>query len=267
MEETLWKNGAFLNLRTLEALISPADRGFTLADGVFDTMLAVEGAPVYPKAHFERLRGHANVLGIDCPETPDHLESVARELLQKNACLTGRVAIRTTLTRGAGGRGIAPPDPAEPTLLMRCMRLPETTVPAPLSCIFSSVRRNEFSPLSRIKSLNYGDMILALREAHAAGADNAILLNTSGRVACATNGNLFIRKQGRLLTPPLDDGAMDGITRAVLIEREGGCEESLSPEDLMNADCIFLTNSISGVVQITQIDGQKVRTEGPLPSL
>src|SRR5262249_23784428 len=95
------------------------------------------------------------------------------------------------------------------------------------------------------------------------GGNEAILLNTRGHTACASIGNVFITLEGKLFTPPLEDGALDGIVRRLLIERRGAVEKSLTEEDLRNADGIYVTNSLRGVRPAVSLDG----TPLPEPSL
>ncbi|MGH6741889.1 MAG: aminotransferase class IV, partial [Bradyrhizobium sp.] len=195
MSEIVSINGAFLEAEAI--CIDPSDRGFTVGDGVFDTMLAIDGQPVDADAHFERLARHAKILHIPVDTTP--LPDIAAALLQKNNVLQGRIAIRTTLTRGPGPRGLKPPQEPQPTLLMRTSPAPAPPGPATV-IVAQTVRRNEGSPLSRIKSLNAGDQILALREALDRGADDALLLNNQRKLCCATAGNVFVRIGGAWLT-------------------------------------------------------------------
>lgn len=238
----VWLNGELTAEKS--ACISPTDRGFTLGDGVFDTLLAIDGKPVEAAAHTQRLRSHAAAMRIPFTMDDHAFASAILSLLKQNDFLKGRYAIRTTLTRGPGVRGLAPPDNPSPTLLIRAVPAPDPSIMPPVRIIVAqTVRRNENSPLSRIKSLNYGDNVLALMEAKAKGADDAILLNTAGRIACATASNIFIVKDGKTFTPPLSDGVMDGIERRGIRD---AIERSLSPDDLFAADSVFLTNSITG---------------------
>jgi len=164
-------NDAFQH--TDNCFVSPSDRGLTLGDGVFDTMLVVDGTPLYPEEHFKRLVQNAGILKIRF--TLDFL-ATAKNLLKVNQFTTGRYAIRTTITRGSGMRGLAPPETATTTIIMQASPVPQNDDPVTM-IIAETVRRNSFSPLSRIKSLNYGDNLIALMEAKDKGADDAILLN------------------------------------------------------------------------------------------
>jgi branched-chain amino acid aminotransferase len=238
-----------------------ADR-IRLGDGVFDTMLAVEGSLIHAYEHFDRLLNNAKVMGMTSDKPISDLIDAARSVLKQGNLEEGRAVINTILSRGSGERGLAPPEPADLQIIMRA-------VPAPhefdaVEAIFSeSVRRNEGSPLSRIKSTNYGDNILAMIEAQDKGANEAILLNNKGFVTCATSSNIFVVHGGKLYTPPVADGVLPGIVRRKVIEEFNAIEKSLMPEDLKEAEGIYLTSSIRGVAMVEKLDGHKL----PIPSL
>ena len=103
--------------------------------------------------------------------------------------------------------------------------------------------------------MNYGDNILARIEAVHKHADDALMLNNAGNAACFTVGNIFMRCGDTLYTPPLSDGALDGIIRRLILERHGGIEHSCTPNDIKTADALYLTNSIRGIVSIRSLDG------------
>jgi branched-chain amino acid aminotransferase len=229
------------------ARIDPADRGFTLADGLFETLRAYAGKPFRLEDHLVRLETSAQALGIPLLFDAVMIAEAVVELLEANALTEGDAAIRITATRGTGPRGLLPPDEVKPTLLITTTAYP----PLPDSCSAAvvEIRRNEGSPLSRMKSLGYLDNVLATREAAESGAEEAILLNNAGRVAGAARANVFAVRDGRLLTPPLSDGVLPGIARRVVLELAAGLkipteEASLSSADLAGAAEVFLTNSL-----------------------
>jgi branched-chain amino acid aminotransferase len=162
---------------------------------------------------------------------------------------------RLTLTRGVAPRGLAPASNLSPTLLITITSWPGS--PPPARCVIAkSTRRNEYSPLARVKSLNYLDNILAQQEAMARGANEAILLNTKGCVAETTMSNLFVVKEGQIFTPPIQDGALPGIMRTAVLAAYPSCmEKLLLPEDIYNADGVFLTNSL-GIRTLASLDGK-----------
>lgn len=247
----LYLNGEFTDAK--RARIDPTDRGFTLADGVFDTLLAVDGQARDALDHFSRLARHAGRLALPLPENPAKLVDVARRLLEKNDFTKGRHAIRTTLTRGTAQRGIAMPDPISPTLVMRAGPAPQGSRKVRLAT--AKIRRNETSPLARVKSLNYLDNILALQDAVEGGFDDAVFLNSRGRVCCATAANIHVLVDGLCVTPPLEDGVLDGVVRARLLRAGLVRERSISARMLADAEAIYLSNSIAGIRRVIALDG------------
>jgi branched-chain amino acid aminotransferase len=229
------------------ARIDPADRGFTLADGLFETLRAYAGKPFRLGDHLERLESSAEALGMPLLFDAVMIAEAVIEVLEANALTEGDAAIRITATRGTGPRGLAPPPDVKPTLLITAT--PYAPLPDTCSATVVGIRRNEGSPLSQMKSLGYLDNVLAARAAAESGAEEAILLNNAGRVTGAARANLFAGIQGRLVTPPPSDGVLPGIARRVVLElaaasRLPAAEASLSIADLLEAREIFLTNSL-----------------------
>jgi branched-chain amino acid aminotransferase len=220
------------------ARIAPGDRGFTLGDGLFETLRVREGAIRRLNAHLARLARGAEVIGLPLP--PLDLAAALEEVRAANGL--SDAVLRLTLTRGEGPRGVLPPTTPHPTLLITAAPMAPAAPPARL-IIATRTRRNERSPLAGVKSLNYLDNILARQEAAAAGADDAVLLNTRDRVAETSIANLFAVIDGRLLTPPLADGALPGVMRAAVLALEGA-EQSLSVHDLYRAGEMFLSSSL-----------------------
>jgi branched-chain amino acid aminotransferase len=229
------------------ARIDPADRGFTLADGLFETLRAYRGKPFRLADHLERLESSAQALGMPLLFDAVMIADAVIEVLEANSLTEGDAAIRITATRGTGPRGLAPPQDVKPTLLITAT--PYALLSDTCSAAVVGIRRNEGSPLSQMKSLGYLDNVLAARAATESGAEEAILLNNAGRVAGAARANLFAVIQDRLLTPPLRDGVLPGIARRVVLElaealRFPTAEASLSVADLLDAHEVFLTNSL-----------------------
>lgn len=234
----VWLNGALLPAQ--EARIDPADRGFLLGDGIFETMRVRNGDIRFLSRHLERLSQGTALLRLP---TPDHsaISDALHAVLQANQIESG--SLRLTLTRGTGPRGILPPENSTPTLLIAAF--PASAPPTPARLCLSTQIRDGRSPLCRIKHLNYLPNILARLEARDAEADDALLCAPDGHLAEATSANLLILRNGRLLTPPLQDGALPGIARGLLIE-SGLCHEaSLTPHDLHRAEASWLVNSLS----------------------
>lgn len=258
MTAVVWLDGVLLPDH--EARIDPADRGFLLADGVFETIRVGEGTIWHLGRHLARLREGAQALGLPVPVDDAGISRAIRKLLTANRLREG--SLRLTLTAGRGRRGLARPTDLAPSLLISCTALGPPLPPAAL-IIAHTTRRNEHSPLSRIKALGYGDQILARREAAARGADDAILLNGAGVMVCGSAANLLLHNGAEWLTPPVADGALPGITRGLLIEAGLIRARTLLSEDLAGAAQILLVNAL-GVRSVTRV-GARVFT--PLPAL
>ncbi len=257
---TLWHNGTFIE----DGPVFSANDRVRLGDGVFDTMGAVDGVLQHVERHFERLHRHAAILKITIPYSVSDLIDVAQKSLTQLEKKTGHALIRTIVTRGPSFRGIAVPDAPEIQVVMCTSGLPAPeNMPPPSLVIARSTQRNECSPLSQIKSLHYADNILAKMEAEERGANDAVMLSTAGALACTTTGNLFVLKGGKLLTPPLSDGVIDGVVRGLLLEGGHAQEQSLTEDDLRGAEGLYLSNSIRGVVPVVSFDGADI----PAPSL
>lgn len=245
--------------------LSALDRGFTLSDGVFETMRVAGGRAFRLWEHLTRLRASADVLRLPVPWPDEELAEAIARLLAAND-LQEAVA-RLTVSRGVPAeRGLLPPSPCAPTLVAQVSpfhRLPDEKLAGGLGVHTSSIRRNETSPTCRIKVCSYLDNVLARMEAREAGADEALLLNTAGFLACCSSANLHVISGGRVLTPSVECGALPGITRGVVQELAAGIglvweEAWLRPADLAAAEEALLTNSVLGVVAITRVDGRLV---------
>lgn len=230
------------------------DRGFLLGDGVFDTSLVINGQIVLRAQHFRRLLKACDVFGYAVKEA--ELEALADGAVPDGA--TG--ALRLTVTRGPGARGVASSTgTSKPTLLASFTPQP-VNFPAPAVRLgLSSILRNPTSPLSRYKTLSYGDTVMAQRQARQSGYDDALFVTPDGRIACGSIANVLVRFGSRLMTPPLKDGVIAGVMRGWILENahRGGfevSENSLSLEDLKHADNVFLTNSLRLMLAVRSID-------------
>ena len=231
-------NYAYVNGRFVpedRAAISIFDRGFLYGDGVFETMRVYGGRVFRALEHFDRLFEGLQALGIESPFSPEELRAVCRALIRYNNVSDG--VARVYLTR----------DSIVATVKARAF------VPRELRAIVSGVRIDP--QLSRFKTANRLPYILAQQEAERAGVDDAVLLNADGKVVEFTASNLFVVKGGALLTPPLEDGPLPGITRRIVLALavEQGIrvqEKSLGPQFLNNADEVFATNSLMEIAPV-----------------
>ncbi|WP_428407678.1 aminotransferase class IV [Hyphococcus sp.] len=244
-----WLNGEVREERTA---IHIADRGFLLGDGVFETVLLVEGRPAFFSAHLRRMRAGAAALGIEETIDERELAHAVMELGRRNEADKGKAWARLTLTRGVGPRGLAiVKGELTPTLLVTVNRYAAPIDHGLAKVIVSKHCRNEHSLITRWKTLNYLDNILAKEEAVVAGADDAIMLNTARRVACASAANVFLVQGETLKTPPPEEGAMPGVVRGVVLEeaQKAGIAIEAAPVESkeLYASALFLTNSLIGL--------------------
>ncbi len=233
-------------------MIPTDDRGLLLGDGLFETLLALDGDLPHLAAHLDRLAAGCAVLNL--PFDREEAERVAREA----APAEGRFAVRLTLTAGSGGRGLDRPDLPQVRMFATAAPAPRPQDPAGL--ITSTIRRNEGSPSSRLKTLSYLDNVLARAQAREAGVDEALMLNVHGDVACAAAANVFWLWGGGLFTPSLACGVLAGTMRARVMEAARGlgvevAEVRAGPAELARGDAVFLTNSLIGVRPVRTLDG------------
>lgn len=238
------------------------DRGLLLGDGLFETMLWTDGGLPHLDAHLTRMAAGCETLGLPLFDLAE-----ARALCLAAPAESGvdgvRAAVRLTLTAGSGGRGLDRPAAPAPRLGATAAASPIVTTPADLA--LAKTRRNEGSPAARLKTLSYVDNVLARAEARAAGADEAVMSNNHGDLACAGAANLFWIAEGRLFTPALHCGVLNGLTRARVLELARQLdvevhEVATGAEALDEAEAVFLTNSLIGVRAVRRFEGE---TFGP----
>ncbi|MES2343996.1 MAG: aminotransferase class IV [Pseudomonadota bacterium] len=229
------------------------DRGLLLGDGLFETLLAKDGTLVEAQAHLARMAAGCAVLGLPAPDPGEAMDLMGRALSEAGL-ERGRAAVRLTLTAGSGGRGLDRPAGPEPRLFAKAAASVAPTTPARL--MVSTVARNAGSPAARLKTLAYLDNVLARREALGAGADEAVMLNGAGQVACAAAANLFWVSGGQVFTPALACGVLDGIVRRQVMAAVPVTEVAAGVEVLRAAQAVFLTNSLIGVRAAASLDGR-----------
>lgn len=241
-----------------EAKLEYNDRGFLLSDGLFETMRAYEGKVACLTDHYERLKKSAQYLNIPFSMCIQEMENIVNQLLEKCELNGKNASLRLTLTRGTGPRGLLPPENVNPTIMLTAFPFANNQV-KPIKAIVSEIRRNESSPLSNIKSLCYLDNIMARQIAANQSADECIMLNTKGDVACASVANIFMVTAKGISTPRIEDGVLPGITRKTVITicKENNIpifEEQIKEPALIKAKEIFLTNRLIEIQPVVEIN-------------
>lgn len=250
----------FLNGRFVpedQALVPLMDRGLLYGDGLFETLRVRRGRPVWWERHLARLTQGSAFLRIRLPFSGAELLAAALELIHVNEM--PEAVLRILLTRGVGVRGYSPQNTEQPTLGMTLHSV--TPGPAAVRLVTSSHRVAVNDPLAQHKTSNKLLAVLARVEADDAGADEALILNTDGDVAESAAGNIFWIESSLVCTPDLSCGALGGVMRAVVLEicRERGwaVEEKRAKADaLYQAEGVFLTNSVAGIMPVSSLDGR-----------
>jgi branched-chain amino acid aminotransferase len=268
-----WINGDLK--QKSEAKVSVYDHGLLYGDGVFEGIRFYHRRPFKLEEHLQRLQCSAQAIALDLPYNMEEMTQAVATVIEQFSEDAGY--IRLVVTRGEGPLGVDPKRCSSPNLFIMADRLEmvsETSRTQGARLIIASIRRLPVDGLDpRIKSLNYLNQVLAKIEANQAGVDEAILLNQAGRVAEGTADNLFIVTQGRLKTPPVIEGALEGVTRNLIITLARQAEIpvfecALVPYDLYNADECFLTGTGAELIPVAEIDGRPVGSSpGPIFTL
>ncbi len=261
----VWLDGEFLDAS--DAHVNVADRGFLLGDGLFETVRFEAGTLRRWTRHEARLRAGLEALGI-AASLPGDLPRLAADLAARNGL--DRAVVRLTVTRGSGGRGLDGMSETKPCVLMTAGPLPERDPPALV--LVNAPRRAPLMLAAHFKMIGYGDSIFARREARAKGADMAVMLSPGGHVACADSANLFWVTGRTVFTPSLNTGALNGTTRAAILEACAGRdlhieEDALRPESISSAEAILVTNALWGAVPAASLDGRPLKNDHALVRL
>ncbi len=255
-----------------EARVSVLDTGFTFGDGVYETLRTYAGRPLAYDRHLRRLRASAERLGIALDVSDDEMRRRLGELLARAG--NPESFVRLIVTRGVGDCSYRFERVQGPTVVIFVRAhepAAESTYTEGLDVALASVRRNHPQALDpAIKAINLLNNVLAVREAQARGAAEALLLNQQGELAEGASSNVFVVRGGRVSTPPLSAGILAGITRELVMEVAPGAgvaihEETLTLSDLRAADEAFITSSLKEVAPIRRLDGQAIGAGRPGP--
>jgi branched-chain amino acid aminotransferase len=253
----IWVNGALLDENA--ATLSVLDHGFTVGDGVFETVKVVDGVPFALQRHLARLTRSAAGLRLPPPDEDLIAKACADVLLDAGP---GSRRLRITYTAGPSPLGSDRGD-ATPSLVVAAP--PMQPWPPSAAVVTVPWARNERGALAGLKTTSYAENVVALAYAKARGASEAIFANTTGQLCEGTGTNVFVVVDGRLITPTLASGCLAGITRALVLEWCGGEEADLPISVLTEADEIFLTSATREIQPVHAVDGRQLPTvPGPM---
>lgn len=265
-----WINGELMSAH--EARVPVLDHGLLYGDGVFEGIRFYGGYAFRLDAHLERLYRSAAAIRLTLPYDRNALTAAVTKTIAAFGRPDGY--LRLVITRGAGQLGLDPASCKQPNVFILADELAlvsEAVRVKGARVIIAATRRIAPDALDpRIKSLNYLNHILARIEATNADADEAILLNGQGHVAEGTADNVFVTRGSLLLTPPVADGALEGVTRAVVLEIAQTLgivarENTLGPYDLYTADECFLTGTGAELIPVREVDGRRLKSSpGPV---
>lgn len=264
----IYLDGKYFSKR--DAKISVFDHGLLYGDGIFEGIRAYNGRVFMLKEHIDRLFCSAKAIMLKIPMSHRQVMAAVVETCRRNRLRDAY--IRLVVTRGVGTLGLNPNRCEKPSVIVIAGKIslyPPKLYEQGMEIMTVPTTRNLHNALNpAIKSLNYLNNILAKIEANNVHCEEAIMLNAEGYVAECTGDNLFIVKEGQLLTPPLSAGALYGITRRVVMDlaAESGMkvsEPNLTRYDLFNADECFLTGTAAELVPIVKIDGRTIGTGKP----
>ena len=263
MPNLAWLNGRFLPLE--EAMVSVEDRGFQFGDGVYEVIRVYGGNPFRLDEHLSRLAQSAQAISIPLTIQPDEWKVFIHEGLERSAYSECKVYIQ--ITRGVAPREHLFPETPRPTIVMTFREmadLPASWYQQGVSVItLPDLRWARCS----IKSLNLLPNVLAKQEANAAGAFEAVLIK-DGMVTEGTSSNVILVKDGKLVTPALNDQLLAGVTRQAVLDlaRKSGKtveERAVSESELQQADEMFLIGTTIEVLPITKLNGASVGSGTP----
>jgi len=256
-----------------EAKISVYDHGLLYGDGVFEGIRAYNGIVFKLKEHIDRLYKSAYPIFLKIPLTKAELTDAVLQTLKKNN-LTNAY-IRLVVTRGVGDLGLDPRECPKATIIIITEPLLQLhsaeKVKDGINTIIAWVKRNPVDTATHeMKSLNYLNSILGKIEANNNGVDEAICLDKTGYVCEGVGENIFIVSNGKLLTPSLSSGALDGITRALVIRlaKKLGIEviaRNITPNELFTADEVFFTGTAAEVAPIREVNKRVIGAGKPGP--
>ena len=244
---SIWVDGCHT-----QALPLP-DRGLDFGDGLFETLLLVEGKPQHLELHLQRLQAGLDVLGF-----PDCLAEVVVQIsaVLDSHHVQGRAAMRVTVTRGAGPRGYLPPFEPKPRCVISVsdeIQPPNIEMLPPARLILANIRWGNQPVLAGIKHLNRLEQVLAAQQRKAAGVDEVVMLDQEGFVISVSAGNIYILEAGELLTPVLTHCGVLGTRRRLILDTLAPAlnvparETRISVEQLESASEVFYSNALIGV--------------------
>ena len=259
-------NGRFVEKK--DALISVFDNSLLYAEGLFETFLAIDDRIIFVEDHLKRLYKGAEVIGLKIPVSSDKL---IKWMIKTARLHPGKIKkLRMTITSGEASKWIGKQGKSQVILSASPHKMPEK----PFALLVSQYRVDQNSIFRRIKTISYAIHAAALKQGHEKNYDDALMLNEKGNIAEVTSANIFWVEKGKIFTPPINAGCLEGVTRkSVLTEsRKIGIkisERNITLSKMLKADEIFISSSLKLIIGVGKIiEGRKVHLipAGPVTS-
>jgi branched-chain amino acid aminotransferase len=273
LQAVVYVNGTIS--RAADAVVPVFDHGFLYGEGVYETLRTYRREPFLFGPHMDRLRRSAGLMALQVPFTDADMSGWVAETMAAHDALVGPLPeayVRILLTRGVGALTYNPSACPVPTLVIIVKQFPapaDRTFTEGIAVALVDVRRNHPQALNPvIKSNNLLNNALAMQEALQHGAEEALMQNQDGHIVECSQSNFFIVHNGRLLTAPVSDGLLPGITRAFVIDLArdldiGVDEASFTPDDVISADEAFITGTTREVTPVVRVGDRTIGTGTP----
>lgn len=253
-----------------DAKIPVMDRGFLFGDSIYETLITFDKKLFRLEKHLNRLKNSAKLLNMDITVSEKDIVHYLQKTV--DASNAENLKVRLVITRGVGVLSLDPTGDYQNNVVVIAIpraENPDGWYTKGVKVVIADVMRT--SPKSvdpNAKSGNYLNNVMAYRQAREAGAFEAIMLNQEGKITEATTSNIWIIKENKILTPPVEAGLLQGITRSTLFDLAKAkgydiSEQSLTPQDIQEADEMFLTSTSRFIVPVVQVDDHKVGSGAP----
>jgi 4-amino-4-deoxychorismate lyase len=246
----VWVNGKAV--ANSKAALDVMDRGLNYGDGLFETTLIHSGQIRFIDSHLARLREGCKRLRLSC------LERALLEEIVQIASTTQEGILKIVLTRGSAGRGYRPDPNTESTRILSLYPMPSSHAVPGLRLRWCEMRLSRNERLAGLKHLNRLEQVLAQSEWQPEEADEGLMMDTAGEVVCATAANLFVVREGVLITPDLRYCGVEGVMRAQVLRAAEALHLSVSvepiwPDDLTRSSELFITNAVRGIRSVASL--------------
>tara|TARA_B100001057_G_scaffold84426_1_gene80293 strand:+ start:546 stop:1361 length:816 start_codon:yes stop_codon:yes gene_type:complete len=241
-------------------IVSINDRGYLLGDGLYDTILYKDSELTFFNFHYQRLYASASKFKIKFGLSKKKFHKIILELINHNKLENSAAIVRITLTRETNARGLDFDRLSKSNLTIKIIKMSRDLRLKPLKIKVSKTLRNETSVTSKFKTTNYIDNIIEKNNAQKANFDDVLFMNLKHNVTCCSTANIYYCKNNRFFTPPISDGVLNGAVRDFLIRKKKVAVKSITFDNLIKCDEVFVSNSVFVLRPVTKINNKRMRS-------